>query len=241
MMKKGGELESPLFFLLQWIYIVNMKDFRFIILVLLVFAVFSLSQAIAFEYQGLDGEVGFLWKHNEGYDTEKGDSGPDLLTFFPGVSAFFTFNERFFFKPSLFLYTETLQYLPERDYTIPVDQANIDSMSVLGIMVEPAVGYSWKFGSRHTFGVQTGLGFHFQIPLWGPGEDDRSEMQDVLMEEWFFINPGIWYYNPLTERFGFTFRAETCLPVYNTFVNRDLPFSDSLSVVVMFGVRVIVQ
>ena len=185
--------------------------------------------------------MGFLWKHNEGYDSQKGDSGPDLFTFFPGVSAFFTLDEHWFFKPGVFLYTETLQYLPERDYTIPVDQANIDSMSVLAMVIQPAAGYRWTVKERHTFGIQTGLGFNFQIPLWGPGSEDRNKMFASFMKEWFYINPGLWYYNPLTERFAFTFRTEVGLPVYNTFQDRDLPFSDGLTVMGMVGIRVIVQ
>ncbi len=200
-------------------------------------ALFSLE----LEYQGIDGEVGFLWKHNEGYDSQKGDSGPDLFTFFPGVSVFFTLDEHWFFKPGVFMYTETLQYLPDRDYTIPVDQANIDSMSVLAMTIQPAAGYRWTVKERHTFGVQTGLGFNFQIPLWGPGSDDRGKMFSSLMREWFYINPGFWYYNPLTERFAFTFRTEVGLPVYNTFIDRNLPFSDGLTVLGMVGIRVIVQ
>jgi hypothetical protein len=231
-----------LFFWSEGIYILSMKGFHIFLFHAVLSLVFPVAlSALDMEYQGIDGEVGFLWKHNEGYDKEKGDSGPDIFTFFPGVSAFFTIDENWFFKPSLFLYSEILQYLPERDYTIPVDQSNIDSMSVLGIMLEPAAGYSWIVKEKHVFGVQAGLGFNFQIPLWGPGDEDRKDMMNSLVKELFYLNPGFWYYNPMTERFGFTFRTEVCLPVYNLFIDRGLPFSDGLVVMGMVGIRVIVQ
>ena len=219
-----------------------MKGIRFIILSLVILTVLpAVLCGVDFKYEGIDGEIGFLWKHNEGYDTEKGDCGPDLFKFFPGVSAFFTFNEHWFLKPSFFVYTETLQYLPERDYTIPVDHSNIDSMTVLAMTLEPAGGYRWTVGKRHTFGVQTGLGFQFQIPLVGPGDDDRSDMLSSLLKEWLYLTPGFWYYNPLTERFAFTFRTEVGIPLYNTFINRDLPFSDGLTVMGMVGIRVLAR
>ncbi len=218
-----------------------MRVYRlFIAVILFSLSIFPLS-GLDFKYEGIDGEVGFLWKHNEGYDSQEGDSGPDLFTFFPGVSVFFTLDEHWFFKPGVFVFTETLQYLPDRDYTIPVDQSNIDSMSVLSLTIQPAAGYRWTVKERHTFGVQTGIGFNFEIPLWGPGSDDRGDMFNALIKEWLYINPGFWYYNPLTDRFAFTFRTEVGLPLYNTFLNRGLPFSDGLTVMGMVGIRVIVQ
>ena len=145
-----------------------MKGIRLLFFFLLISVIVPVSlSSLELEYEGHDWEVGFLWKHNEGYDTEEGDSGPDIFTVFPGASAYFTIDENWFFKPSVFFYTERLEYLPDRDYTIPVDQANINSMSVLGIMIEPAAGYRWVVGERHTFGVQGGLGLNLQIPLWG--------------------------------------------------------------------------
>ncbi|OQY33279.1 MAG: hypothetical protein B6241_08405 [Spirochaetaceae bacterium 4572_59] len=212
----------------------------FIIFILALFIPVTLS-GLELDYKGMDGEIGFLWKHNEGYDRSDGDSGPDLFTFFPGVSAFFTFNENWFFKPSLFLYNQTMRYIEDYAYAIPEDISHAGSMNVLALMIEPSIGYSWVVRERHTFGVQSGLGFNLQIPLWGPGSDDRSDMQTALLKEWLYINPGFWYYNPLTDRFGFTFRTEVNLPVYNLFMNRGLSFSDGLTVMAMVGIRVIVQ
>jgi len=216
-----------------------MKSIRYFLLsIILILLAGPLS---GFEYHGLDGEVGFLWKHNDGYDTEPGDSGPDRLTFIPGISAYFTFDDHWFFKPALFIYTQTLQYLPQREYTIPVDYSHIDSMSVLGVLLDPAFGYQWTIGEKHHIGVQAGPGLNFQFPLWGPGKDDRNAMLRSLMKEVFYINMGAWYYNPMTERFGFTLKTQVCLPLYNAWTDRELPFSDGLMILGMVGIRVIVQ
>ena len=62
-----------------------------------------------------------------------------------------------------------------------------------------------------------------------------------LLKEFLYINPGFWYYNPLTERFAFTFRTEVGLPMYNLFAGTGLPFSDGLIVMGMVGIRVIIK
>jgi hypothetical protein len=203
----------------------------------------SLASLTAFEltYEGIDGEMGFLWKNNDGYDKEKGDSGPDTLTFIPGVSVFFSVDENWFFRPSLFFYNQTLEYLPERDYTIPVDYSNIKSMTVTSLFIQPAAGYRWTFKERHTLGVQAAPAINIQVPVTGPGDEDRGDMFSALMREFLYLNLGVWYYNPLTERFGFNFKLELNLPVYNAWAGTGLPFSDGLMVNFLVGIRVLAQ
>jgi len=195
--------------------------------------------ALELTYQGIDGEMGFLWKNNEGYDTEPGDSGPDILTFIPGVAFFFTFNPHWFFRPSLFFYNQTLEYLPARDYTIPVDYSNINSLSVTSLFIQPAAGYRWTFKERHVIGLQGAPGLNFQVPLSGSGKDDRKDMQKALIKEFLYWNTAVWYYNPLTEKFGFNFKVELGLPVYNFWVGTGLPFSDGLLLNFQVGIRVL--
>ena len=82
--KKAVRFSHRLFFLSQGIYIVNMKGSRLLLFSLLIAVIVPTGLfGLELEYQGLDWEVGFLWKHNEGYDTEEGDSGPDLLQLSP--------------------------------------------------------------------------------------------------------------------------------------------------------------
>lgn len=211
-----------------------------VILLLFFFSVVDLS-ALTLSYEGIDGEMGFLWKNNDGYDTEEGDSGPDTLRFIPGVSVIFSIDENWFFRPSLFYYGQTLEYLPDRDYTIPVDYSNINSISVSSLFMQPAVGYRFTFKERHTIGIQAAPALNFQIPLFGPGSDDRADMFKTLMKEFLYFTFGVWYYNPLTERFGFNFKIETGIPVYNLWLNNGLPFSDGLMLSFQFGIRVIVK
>ena len=215
------------------------KSICFLILSLLLSG--GLLSAFELTYEGIDGEMGFLWKNNEGYDTEPGDSGPDTLTFIPGVSVFFSIDENWFFRPSLFFYNQTLEYLPDRDYTIPVDYSNINSMTVTSLFIQPAAGYRWTFAERHTIGVQGGPGFNLQVPITGPGDEYRGDMFGALIREFFYFNLGAWYYNPLTERFGFTFKMELDLPVYNAWTGTGLPFSDGLMVNFLVGIRVLAQ
>ena len=68
-----------------------------------------------------------------------------------------------------------------------------------------------------------------------------ADMFVSLLKEFLYVNPGFWYYNPLTDKFAFTFRSEVCLPVYNLFSGRGLPFSDGLTIIGMVGIRVLVQ
>lgn len=218
---------------------------RTFITVLLFFCLISLGPtllgALELTYQGIDGEMGFLWKHNEGYDTEPGDSGPDILTFIPGVSVFFTIDENWFFRPSVFFYSQTLEYLPGRGYTIPVDYSNINSMSVLSMFMQPAAGYRWTVADRHTFGVQAAPALNIQVPLFGPGKEDRGDMFSSLIKEILYLNFSTWYYNPLTERFGFNFKVEMGVPFYNVWLDNGLPFHDGLMVSFQVGIRVLVQ
>jgi hypothetical protein len=216
------------------------KPILSVILLLLFFSAVDLS-ALTLSYEGIDGEMGFLWKNNDGYDTEEGDSGPDSLTFIPGVSVIFSIDENWFFRPSLFYYGQTLEYLPDRDYTIPVDYSNINSLSVSSLFMQPAVGYRFTFKERHTIGIQAAPALNFQIPLFGPGSDDRGDMFKALMKEFLYFTVGAWYYNPLTERFGFNFKIETGIPVYNLWLNNGLPFSDGLMLSFQFGIRVRVK
>ena len=200
----------------------------------------SLS-ALELTYQGIDGEMGFLWKYNTGYDTEPGDSGPDTLTFIPGVSVFYTIDSHWFFRPSAFLYSQTLAYLPQRDYAIPVDYSDIDSLSVTGLLMQPAAGYRWTLAERHTFGVQMAPAVNLQIPLYGPGKDDRGDMFSALIKEFLYWNTAAWYYNPLTERFGFNFKVEMGLPVYNAWLKNDLSFFNGMMVNFQVGIRVLAK
>ncbi len=87
----------------------SMKRSVFIVPLFFLFSALSLS---ALTYEGIEGEMGFLWKNNDGYDTEEGDSGPDVLTFIPGVALFYTFDDQWFFWASVFLFSKTLEYLP---------------------------------------------------------------------------------------------------------------------------------
>lgn len=215
------------------------KSFLSALLVLLVTG--AQLSAISLTYEGIDGEMGFLWKNNDGYDTEKGDSGPDTLTFIPGVSVMFSFSENWFFRPSVFYYGQTLEYLPAKDYTIPVDYSNINEMSVSSLFMQPAFGYRFTFKERHTIGIQASPAFNLQVPLFGSGSDDRGDMFNALIKEFFYFTFGAWYYNPLTERFGFNFKVETALPVYNLWLDRGLPFSDGLMLSFQFGIRVLVK
>ncbi|MDC7231609.1 MAG: hypothetical protein PQJ58_00130 [Spirochaetales bacterium] len=217
-----------------------MRKSLFITLILL-FSAAALLPALSLTYEGIDGEMGFLWKNNDGYDTEEGDSGPDTLTFIPGVSVFFSFNENWFFRPSLFYYNQTLEYLPDRGYTIPVDYSNINSLSVSSLFMQPAAGYRFILGERHFIGLQAAPALNFQIPLFGPGADDRGDMFKALIKEFLYFTVGAWYYNPLTERFGFNFKLETGLPVYNLWLDNDLPFTDGLMVSFQVGIRVLVK
>jgi hypothetical protein len=200
-----------------------------------------LMDALELTYQGIDGEMGFLWKKNTAYDSEPGDSGPDILTFIPGVSIFYTIDDHWFFRPSAYIYGQTLEYLPEREYTIPVDYSNINSLTVTGLLLQPAVGYRWTLAERHTFGLQMAPGVNIQIPLTGPGEDDREEMFSTLMKEFLYWNTAAWYYNPLTERFGFNFKVELGLPVYNFWLDNNLSFVNGLIVNFQVGIRVLAQ
>jgi len=232
---------SLLFFSSKGVYIEGMRKYLFVLIV------FSLSiqclplHALNLTYQGLDGEMGFLWKNNDGYDTEPGDSGPDSLTFIPGIAFFFTFDSHWFFRPSLFLYNQTLEYLPARDYTIPVDYSNINSMSVTSLFIMPAAGYRWTIADRHVIGLQGGPGINIQIPLYGPGMASRSDMQTSLLKEFLYWNTAVWYYNPLTERFGFNFKVELGLPVYNLWINNGLSFADGMMVNFQVGIRVLAK
>lgn len=216
------------------------KSILSVLLILLLFAAADLS-AFSLNYEGIDGEMGFLWKNNDGYDTEKGDSGPDTLTFIPGVSVFFSIDEHWFFRPSIFYYGETLEYLPHRDYTIPVDYSNINELSVSSLFLQPAAGYRFTFKERHTIGIQVAPALNFQFPLFGSGKEDRADMFKTLMKEFLYFTVGVWYYNPLTERFGFNFKVETALPFYNVWLDRGLPFSDGLMLSFQFGIRVLVK
>ncbi len=222
------------------LYIVCMRKRIFFLIQLLVFSAAGLS-AIELTYEGIDGEMGFLWKNNEGYDTEKGDCGPDTLTFIPGVSVFFSIDENWFFRPSLFFYNQTLEYLPHRDYTIPVDYSNKSSMTVTSLFIQPAAGYRWTFDERHTIGVQAAPALNIQVPITGPGDEDRGDMFSALIREFFYFDMGVWYYNPLTERFGFTFKFELNLPVYNAWAGTGLPFTDGMMVNFLVGIRVLAQ
>ncbi len=211
----------------------------------LFFLFFTLGNLFAgsakLQYEGIDGEMGFLWKHNEGYDTEPGDSGQDVLAFIPGVSVYFTIDEHWFFRPAVFIYGQTLEYLPAKAYTIPVDEANINSMTVGAIFIQPAAGYRWTFKKRHTIGIQASPGFQFQFPMYGPGTRSRKNMQKSLLQEFLYCNLGVWYYNPLTKRFGFNFKVEVGLPVYNLWTGRSLPFSEGIMVNFLVGIRVLQQ
>ncbi len=225
-------------------YISIMKGLKITFLFLTLFFFNTLSAfagSFKLHYEGLDGEMGFLWKNNEGYDTEPGDSGPDVLTFIPGISVFFSIDKHWFFRPALFVYGETLEYLPVRDYTIPVDSANINSMTVGAIFLQAPWGCRWTFKERHTIGIQGGPGFHFQFPMYGPGEPYRHDMQKALIQEFLYFNLGAWYYNPLTKRYGFSFKIETGLPVYNAWTARGLPFSEGIMVNFLVGIRVLLQ
>jgi hypothetical protein len=237
--KAGGS--SLLFFLPDAIYIDVMRKLSFILLFICLMSQTPFMDALELTYQGIDGEMGFLWKNNTGYDTEPGDSGPDTLTFIPGVSFFFTIDSHWFFRPSVFIYSQTLEYLPDRGYTIPVDYSNINSLSVTGLLMQPAAGYRWVIAKRHTFGVQMAPALNVQVPLFGPGKDDRGDMFAALIKEFLYWNTSVWYYNPLTERFGFNFKIELGLPVYNSWLNNDLTFADGLMLNFQVGIRVLAQ
>jgi len=165
------------------------------------------------------------------------------LTFIPGVSVYFNLDDHLFFRPSLYVYTQTVEYIPLRDYTIPVDYSNINSMSCAAVMIQPAAGYRWTLGKKqqHTIGLQAAPGLHLQFPLWGPGDQDRKEIQAVFLKETLYGNFAAWYYNPLTERYGFNFKIETGLPLYNLWTDRGLSFADGLIVNFQVGIRVLVN
>ena len=103
-------------------------------------------------------------------------------------------------------------------------------MTVTSLFIQPAAGYRWTFKERHTLGVQAAPGINIQVPITGPGDEDRGDMFSVLIREFLYLNLGVWYYNPLTERFGFNFKFELNLPVYNAWAGTGLPFSDGIMV-----------
>ncbi len=214
-----------------------MKKFIFA----LIFTSLSVLSAFCLDYEGVQGEIGILWKMNEGYDTQKGDSGPDTLTFIPGVSFFLSFDDHWFMRPSLFFYGQTLEYLPEREYTIPVDYSNINSLYVVGMFIQPGFGYRFILNEKHTIGLQTSPALNFQVPVVGPGSEDRGDMFRSLMQELVYWTFSAWYYNPLTERFGFSFKLETGVPLYNMFTGRGLPFNDGMMFSFQVGIRVLAQ
>ncbi|MDC7241252.1 MAG: hypothetical protein PQJ50_12925 [Spirochaetales bacterium] len=198
----------------------------------------SLS-AFSLTYEGVQGEIGLLWKMNEGYDTQEGDSGPDTLTFTPGVSFFFSINENWFMRPSVFYYGQTLEYLPEREYAIPVDYSNINSLYVAGLFMQPGFGYRFIINEKHTIGLQTSPALNIQVPTFGPGSSDRADMFSSLIKEFLYWTFSAWYYNPLTERFGFSFKLEAGIPLYNLYLGRGLPFNDGMMFGFQVGIRVL--
>ncbi len=66
-------------------------------------------------------------------------------------------------------------------------------------------------------------------------------MQKALIKEFLYFNLAAWYYNPLTKRYGFNFKVEVGLPVYNAWMGHGLPFSEGIMVNFLVGIRVLLQ
>jgi len=209
-------------------------------LTLLVFLFAGSLSLSALDHFMMELGSGLMWLHNEAYDVEgPGAKDPDPITFRLDLNFPLYFTENLYLNPGLGISGNWWQYVEAEDWAMPVDQMFRD-LYVLSLDFDVPVGFQLNFKSL-SMALFAGPSFRIRIPLWGEKPELRDKMASYFLSKGRFFNVmgGLAFVFPLSERFAFTLRGESSVPIHNLWSSGGLPFSDGLTVSASVGARFI--
>lgn len=183
---------------------------------------------------------GVMWVHNEAYGKDgPGDQDPDPILFHLTLNFPLYFSENFYFNPGIGISANSWQFVEDQGWAMPVDPMWQD-LYVMMLDLDLPVGFQLNFKS-FSLSFYAGPQFNFRIPLWGEKQDVRNEMTNYFFSGGSFLNVlgGFSFVFPLSEKFAFTFRTESHIPLHNLWNDGGLPFSDGFTLSASAGARFI--
>lgn len=206
----------------------------------LITGLFLLTIQSIWSLQSVSLEVmtGATWIHSETYGPNgENDRDPDPIVYRFSAALPLYFTESLYFSPGLAFSGKSWQWVEENNWAMPVDPMWQD-LYVMSFDLDLPVGYQLNF-SKLSAGIFAGPSLKFRIPLWGVNQSERSDMTSYFLSEgrFFNVNAGLILLVPLSQRFTFTFKGESSLPLYNLWSSVGLPFVDGFTVSATAGVR----
>jgi hypothetical protein len=164
------------------------------------------------------------------------DGAPDPFVNAVGASIPFRFLGRWTFRPEAQVFVGNYAYGNGRAYPV---ETMFDNVSVLGLMLNPTVGYEFPFGPVLSASAEVGMGFlpRFPIFLNGAKAGDMALPVTGWLMAGRFLYPDVgagvtWQFSPL---FAFTVRGQVFYPVFNLW--NGLPWYDEFTYGGGIGVR----
>lgn len=163
-------------------------------------------------------------------------TAPDPVVNTLGASIPFRFLGHWTFRPEAQFFWQNYLMLDGR--AVPAADME-ESVTLLGVMVNPTAGYELTLNPTLAVVGEGGLGFLLRFPLFlnGKGASDYvlPATSWLLAGRFFYPNLGVgltWQFSPL---FAFTVRGQAFFPVFDLWGG--LPFDDEFTYGVGVGIR----
>ena len=167
----------------------------------------GLGDLSALEWQSVDWDFSFAWRHNARIGGEPQGKSPDIIQFTVGAAVFGDLDGRpggFYFRPGGWL-----SWTAEEVYegiARPTDEAVAGGMRVLGLTADAPFGYAFSLG-KADIGVHLGPALFFRFPLWTaqkssaePPEFWRAYYAKV---QFIYFSLSLWGSFPASENLDF--------------------------------------
>lgn len=165
-----------------------------------------------------------------------GDGAPDPFVNTVGASIPFRFLGRVLFRPEAQLFL--LNYAYRNGRAIPEDSM-FDSVTLLGLLLNPTLGYEFPLTPTLAVAAEGGAGFLLRFPVFlnGAKAGDMALPATGWLMAGRFLYPNVgagitWQFSPL---FAATVRGQVLYPVFNLWT--DSPWYDELTYGIGLGIR----
>ena len=150
------------------------------------------------------------------------DGAPDPFVNTLGASIPFRFLGHWTFRPEAQIFAQNMAYANGRAYPV---ETMFDNVLVLGLMLNPAVGYEFPLTTNLTWGVEGGMGFLLRFPIFLNGKTAG----DMALPTTGWLT---WQFSSL---FAVSVRGQVVYPVFNLWDTR--PLYDELIYGLGLGIR----
>ena len=136
------------------------------VLSILLLSLTAVAGVSSLDWQAVDAEIAFTWQYNAALDSTPQGKYPSILLFNIGAAVFADWDGEpggLYFRPGGWFSWNTEDVY--QGVARPCDEAALDHMKVLGLMLDAHFGYQFKIG-KVGIGVQGGPSFYLRFPLW---------------------------------------------------------------------------